>query len=196
MVGRPKEFDVERALEKAMGVFWAQGYEATSVQNLLDAMGINRGSMYGTFGDKHALFTAAIDHYGRTVTVNLEETLAGPGSALSNIHKVLSRMGDSGGGSGGRKCRGCLATNTIVELAPHDPEMAVTARCLLGRVEKAFERALDRALTAGELPRRADTRALARFLTSTVQGLVVMSKASASRALIRDTVNVAISALG
>ncbi len=75
MVGRPKEFDEETALEQAMEVFWANGYEATSVQTLLDAMGINRGSMYDTFGDKHALFSQAIDYYGRTVTRGLEGTL-------------------------------------------------------------------------------------------------------------------------
>ncbi len=194
MVGRPKEFDPQQALGRAMEVFWARGYEATSVRDLLDAMGINRGSLYDTFGDKHALFTAAIDHYGRTQTAKLEETLAGPGSPLANIRKVLSRMGGTGGGSG--TCRGCLATNTIVELAPHDPPVAETARCLLRRIEKAFERALDRALAARELPRGTDTRARARFLTSTAQGLVVMSKARASRAQIKDTVDLAVAALG
>ncbi len=65
MAGRPKEFDQQVALERAMKTFWANGYEATSVQDLLDAMEINRGSMYDTFGDKHALFSAAFDHYGR-----------------------------------------------------------------------------------------------------------------------------------
>ena len=192
MVGRPKEFDTEHALEKAMEVFWAQGYEATSVQDLLDAMGINRGSMYDTFGDKHALFSAAIDHYGRTVTRCLEQTLTGPGSPLANIRKVLSQTAPSRDG----KCRGCMTTNAIVELAPHDPEVAETSRCLLRRIEKAFRCAVERAVEAAELPRRADTRAMARFLTSTLQGLVVMGKASAGRAVIRDTVDVAISALG
>ena len=69
MAGRPREFDPERALEQAMEVFWAQGYEATSVQDLLEAMGINRGSMYDTFGDKHTLFVAAIEHYSQVKSV-------------------------------------------------------------------------------------------------------------------------------
>jgi TetR/AcrR family transcriptional repressor of nem operon len=191
MVGRPKEFDESEALARAMEVFWSQGYEATSVQDLLDAMGINRASMYATFGDKHALFVAAIDHYGRTETAKLEEALAGR-PVLGTIRRILQQVGDSGG----RPCRGCLATNTIVELAPHDPEVAEAACCLLRRIEKAFARALERAVDEGELPRRANTRALARFLTSTFQGLVVMRKASASRASIKDTVDVALSALG
>ena len=121
MIGRPKEFDEADVLQQAMEVFWAHGYEATSVQDLLDAMGINRASMYDTFGDKHALFMAAFEHYGRTVTRGVEEVLDGPGSPLANIRKVLTRMaGDVVGG----RSRGCLACNTAVELAPHDSEVA------------------------------------------------------------------------
>lgn len=192
MVGRPKEFDREEALERAMEVFWTQGYEGSSVQDLLDAMGINRGSMYDTFGDKHALFTAAIDHYGRTVTRGLEQALDAPGSPLGNIRKVLNRMADP---AGDRQCRGCLATNTIMELAPHDPEVAEAVRDLLRRVEKAFHRALHRAVAVGELTADADTRALARFLACTLQGLVVLGKASRGRPAVRDIVNVALAAL-
>ena len=77
-----------------MEVFWTQGCQGSCVQDLPDAMGINRGSMYGTFGEKHALFTAAIDHYGRTMTRSIEETLDGPGSLRGNICKVLNRTAD------------------------------------------------------------------------------------------------------
>ncbi len=192
MVGRPKEFDERQALERAMEVFWAHGYEATSVQDLLDAMGISRGSMYDTFGDKHALFSAAIDHYGRTVTRGVETLLAAPGSPLANIRRSLVAMADQAlNGS----CRGCLATNTAVELAQHDPEVARAVTAILQRIEKAFGRTLRQAVTAGELKRTTNTRALARFLTGTVQGVVVMGKASASRATLKDIVKVALSTL-
>jgi TetR/AcrR family transcriptional repressor of nem operon len=193
MAGRPREFDTEQALERAMEVFWADGYEAASVQTLLDAMGINRGSMYDTFGDKHALFLAAIEHYGTTVFRCFEQDLACPGPVLECIRRTLRRMGQ---GERGGSCRGCLATNAIVELAPHDPEVAEASRRLLRRMERAYRSALDRAVEAGEIPRDADTRSLARFLTTTTQGLIVMAKGEAGRAVVRATVDVAMEALG
>ena len=194
MVGRPKEFDTQIALERAMEVFWAHGYEATSVQDLLDAMGINRGSMYDTFGDKHALFSQAIDHYGCTVMRGLEEALDASGSPLGNIRKVLRKMVDRALTGDGHGC-GCLATHTAVELAPHDPEVGRAVKALLGRIEKAFHRALGRAVEAGELSPDVNVRALARFFTGTAQGLVVMGKAGPGRATLNDIVDTALSVL-
>jgi len=192
MVGRPKEFDERQALEQAMTVFWTHGYQATSVQDLLDAMGINRGSMYDTFGDKHALFSAAIDHYGRTVTRGLEDTLAGPGSPMANIRKALLSVADQ---VLDRPCRGCMATNTAIELAQHDPQAGAAVTNIMQRIEKAFRGALQRSVEAGELGPQTNTRALGRFLTGTLQGIVVMGKASSSRATLRDIVTVALAAL-
>ena len=192
MVGRPKEFEEQEALERAMEVFWTNGYEATSVQDLLDAMRINRGSMYDTFGDKHALFTAAINHYGCTITKCMEDTLDGSGSPLGNIRKLMSQIADPAPEG---KFRGCLATNTVVELAPHDPEVAESVKALLRRMEKAFYRTLERAVEIGELSPDANPRALARFLCCTLQGLVIMGKASASRSTIKDIVKVTLATL-
>ena len=139
MVGRPKEFDVQAALERAMEVFWSHGYEATSVQDLVDAMGISRGSMYDTFGDKHALFSAAIEHYERTVTYGLEQMLAAPGSPLVAIRRCLSLLA---GQPRSGPCRGCMATGAAVELSQHDPKVAKAVQGILLRVEKAFQGAL------------------------------------------------------
>ncbi len=194
MVGRPKEFDQQEALERAMRVFWTYGYEATSVQNLLDAMGINRGSMYDTFGDKHALFTAAVDHYGKTVTTGLEATLDAKGSPLGNVRKTLRAMCDQALVGNGT-CKGCMATHIAVELAPHDPVVAKAVKGLLDRIEQAFHRALKRAVAEGELSPAADVRAFARFFTATVQGLVVMGKTSPGKSVMRDIAGVAISVL-
>ncbi len=192
MVGRPKEFEEETALERAMEVFWAHGYEATSVQDLLDAMGINRGSMYDTFGDKHALFVAAIDHYGSTITRGLENSLDAGGSQLGNVRRTLRAIAEQ---SVKTKCAGCMATHTAVELAPHDRKAARAVRGIFGRTEKAFQRALDRAVEVGELSRGTSTRALARFLTATVHGLVVMGKAKPTKAVLNDIVDTALSTL-
>ena len=122
----------------------------------------------------------------------MEDVLDGSGSPLGNIRKLLGRMAAPAADG---QCRGCLATNTVVELAPHDPEVAEAVKALLRRVEKAFHRTLERAVEFGELSPDTDPRALARFLCCTLQGLVVMGKASAGRSTIKDIVKVTLSTM-
>ena len=193
MVGRPRQFEHDKALGAAMGVFWVKGYEAASVQDLLDAMGINRGSMYDSFGDKHDLFIKAIEHYGRTIMAEVLDTLEADGSPLGNIRRLMHRWASTG--TDRKQCRGCLLGNTVVELAPRDAQVARLAGSMLGKLEKSLQRALQRAVAAGELARNADTRALARFLTSTLQGIMVMAKAGAPPAALRDIAGVSLVAL-
>ena len=114
------------------------------------------------------------------------------GSPLERIRKTIRSIACSVTDS---NCRGCLLTNTLVESAPHDPEIAAAAKSMLTRMEGAFRRVLKQAVDIGELPNDANVRGLARFLTSTIQGLVVMGKASVSRAVVADIVNVALSVL-
>ena len=134
MAGRPREFDTEQALERAMEVFWADGYEAASVQTLLDAMGINRGSMYDTFGDKHALFLAAIEHYGTTVFRCFEQDLACPGPVLECIRRTLRRMGQGERG-GARQNRGFSDSGLT---GPRKASMPVVAAAKTGSAEVSF----------------------------------------------------------
>ena len=190
--GRPKEFDRDEALEKAGDLFWSRGYEATGLRELLEHMGIGRQSLYDTFGDKHSLFVESLQHYNRHVTQAFVAQLQGVGSPLERIRKAVRSIGSSVTDG---KCRGCLLTNTLVESASHDQEIAAATHAILRGMEHGFRGVLQEAVTAGELPRDANVRALARYLTSTVQGLVVMGKASVSRSVIKDIVNVALSVL-
>ncbi len=190
--GRPTEFDRQEALEKSMDLFWRNGYEATSLAKLIQEMGIGRQSLYNTFGDKHSLFVEAAKHYIDSNGQHLITTLQASGSPVGNIRKTLEQMVDflvSG------ECRGCLVTNSIVELAPHDEEVKKLVRSMVNRFEKAIKSVLDRAVKEGEISRQTDTRAVARFLNSTVHGLVVMGKASASRAVLQDVVKIALTTL-
>jgi TetR/AcrR family transcriptional repressor of nem operon len=191
-VGRPKEFDREAALKKAMELFWTRGYEATGLRDLLDHMGIGRQSLYDTFGDKHSLFIAAVKHYDQCTTERIIDQLLAAGSPLQNVRKTLAAIADAVTDG---KCRGCLLTNTLVEVAPHDPEVAAATKSVLNRIETGFRHALQQAVKEGELPKDANVRALARYFTSTIQGLVVMGKASVSRAAVKDIVKVALSVL-
>ncbi|NEO92378.1 MAG: TetR/AcrR family transcriptional regulator, partial [Moorea sp. SIO3G5] len=89
MVGRKLEFDREEALEKAMDLFWSKGYNATGLNDLLKHMGIQRQSLYNTFGSKHALFLEAVQNYGQTVVCCIEQRLNEPGSPLENIRNLI-----------------------------------------------------------------------------------------------------------
>ena len=192
MIGRPTEFDRQQALEKAMGLFWRNGYEATGLTELTAEMGIGRQSLYNAFGDKHSLFIEAMKCYARRNSQPLIDVLRGPGSGVNSIHKafeaVVSHLtsGD---------CCGCMLTNSIVELAPHDKEVAEVVRSALSSVETAFKDAVERAVKSGEIASDTDARAMARFLNNTLHGMVVMGKASASKAALRDIVKIALSKL-
>jgi len=193
VVGRPKEFDRDIALDKAMQLFWCKGYEATSVQDLLDEMGINRGSFYDTFGDKRSLFLMAIDRYNETFVSKLRSSLEASSSPKQSIVFTIKDLAARAAADAQRK--GCLVTNSVVELAPHDPEAAGRATACLEQMEAAFYEALLRAQLQGELSERHDPRVLARFLISSYQGMRVMSKIHKGQSSLGDIVNVVVAAL-
>jgi TetR/AcrR family transcriptional regulator, transcriptional repressor for nem operon len=189
---RTKEFEPLEALDAAMQLFWRKGYEAASMRELLDAMGIGRGSFYDTFGDKHALFLAALDRFQEVRASWVEEVLAGSG--LEGVREVFGRTVE--GLVEFEPRRGCLLANSAVELAPHDPEVAGRISRYVQRTEEAFESALIRAREAGEIPPDSDPKALARFLVNTLHGLRVLARAGSDRETLEDTVHVALRALG
>lgn len=193
-MARPKEFDPDEALDKAMHVFWHKGYEATSMEDLLSAMDINRGSLYATFGDKRALFLKAMDRYcagggvGSRISI-----LTQPGPALPLIRRFIGAMLEFGLSDPQR--RGCLITNTVMELAPHEKDIARKVSGRLQMAEEAFFTLLTRAKHEGELAQEKDPRALARFLTTMMQGTIVMIKAGIPADQVRQTADTALSIL-
>jgi TetR/AcrR family transcriptional repressor of nem operon len=192
-MARPKEFEPAAALDRAMRLFWSRGYEATSVQDLVDRMGIQRGSLYATFGDKRALFFAAIDRYDRMVTAKLLAALDEPASGMEAIRRFF-RLKIEWAVAATRP-RGCLVTNSTTELASRDRRTASRVAGVLTKIEAAFQRAVVRAQAAGEIDPARDPRALARFLTSSAQGLSVMAKAFPERAVLEDIVEGILAAL-
>jgi TetR/AcrR family transcriptional repressor of nem operon len=193
-VPRPPEFEREVVLDRAMRAFWSRGYEATSIQHLVERTGIQRGSLYGAFGDKRALFLAAIEHYDRVMTAKLLATLDAPGSGLGAIRRFF-RLKVAAAQERSRP-RGCLVTNSATGLASRDRRTASRIGATLGRIEAAFHRAVIRGQQAGEIDPERDARALARFLTSSAQGLSVMAKASPERAPLEDIVKVTLEVVG
>lgn len=147
---RQKEFDREAALDGAMAAFWTKGYTATSIEDLVTRMGIQRGSLYATFGDKRSLFFSALSRYQRVVTRELLAALEAPGSGLAAIRRFFHLRVE--GSLDRRRPPGCLVTNSAVELSRHDRGAAARVGDSLATLEAAFLRALERAHRASWPP--------------------------------------------
>ena len=124
-MARPREFDVDEALQRALEVFWQQGFAATSMQDLVAAMGIQKASLYATFGDKHTLYTTALRRYQQETLDELTEHLAKAASPLAAITEFVDEVVEHTARDGRR---GCLCVNANTELAPHDAEVAELLR--------------------------------------------------------------------
>lgn len=190
---RKKEFDEFEVLHRAMEIFWHKGYEATSVQDLVEQMGINRGSLYGTFSDKRALFLAAIQYYDQTVISSVVRVLHNPGSPRRAIENYIRSVVE--GAVQDRERQGCFLTNSAVEVGPHDPEAEERLKASLQRIEAAFLDALIAARQTGEIRTRRDLRDVARFLTSSLQGIRVMSRVNPDRDALNAIADIIIASL-
>ena len=190
---RQRAFDREAALDGAMAAFWTKGYTSTSIEDLVTKMGIQRGSLYATFGNKRSLFFTVLTRYDRVVTRELLAVLEAPGSGFAAIRRFFRLRVE--GSLDRRRPPGCLVTNSAVELSPRDRGAAARVGGSLATLEATFLRALERARAQRELAPTRDVRALARFLTSSAQGLSVMAKARPERAVLEDVVTVISGAL-
>ena len=172
-MARAKEFDRNEVLDRAMVLFWTRGYEATSIHDLVDATSLNRGSIYGTFGDKVRLFLAVIDHYLQTIAKSLTAALSDP-----IPRRAIERMFDSiiRRASDPKFPRGCFITNTSLECPISGDEIARKIAAGIGQQESAIYRILRRALAEGSLASTRDARALARFLLGVAHGLNAVNK--------------------
>jgi TetR/AcrR family transcriptional repressor of nem operon len=192
-MARCKEFDRDEALHKAMEVFWSRGYEAASVGDLVKHMGINRQSLYDTFGDKHSLYLQALDRYRETEGRKVFELLERPGSVKRALRQLFQGVIECSLAGGER--RGCFVGNAVSELAGRCKQTAERACGSMTAAEDALHRALVRGRKAGEINGGRDLRAVARFLYSSLQGLQLMSKATTDRKTLEDVVRVTLSVL-
>ncbi|MFJ9818336.1 TetR/AcrR family transcriptional regulator [Streptomyces sp. NPDC101151] len=184
-MARTKEFDPDAALQSALELFWRRGYEATSMADLVEHLGIGRASLYATFGNKHELYLKAFDRYERAGLTRIVRELSEPGPALPAIRAVVRRYADEASDEQLRRS-GCLVTNTAAELAPHDPASARRVERNWDHLESTLHATLVRARAQGELPSDRDPLALARTLLVLMQGLRVVGKASSDPARVRD----------
>ncbi len=192
-MARHKEFDRDEALQKAMEVFWSRGYKGASIEDLVEQMGINRQSLYDTFGDKHALYLLALDRYREVESHKLIELLEQSGPVKKTLRQLFEGVVE--GSLCDRERRGCFMGNATSELAGRCKETAARTCSNLEATEQAFYRALLRGKKEGQLKRVRDLRAVARFLYSSLQGIALMAKATRNRKTLDDVVKVTLSVL-
>ncbi|WP_053646514.1 MULTISPECIES: TetR/AcrR family transcriptional regulator [unclassified Streptomyces] len=193
-MARTKEFDPDAALRAALELFWARGYEATTMADLVERLGVGRASIYATFGNKHELYLKALDRYAETQDPRLVEELSAPGPALPAVRALVRRFAAEAA-TEGERLNGCFVTNSAAELGPHDPAVARRVELNWEQLETLLHAALVRARAGGELPAGRDPRALARMLLVLLQGLRVVGKASSDPARVRDAAEQALTLL-
>ncbi|WP_413755416.1 TetR/AcrR family transcriptional regulator [Streptomyces sp. MMBL 11-3] len=192
-MARTREFDTEAAVSRAMELFWARGYEATSVRDLTQHLGIGQGSLYAAFGDKDGLYRAALEHYRTTLAAAALRDLAEGADARSAVRALLVERIRIAVGQDGR---GCLAVNAACERLPEDPSIRRIVRDMQDASRDALAEVLRVAAERGEIAARHDPDTLAAFLVTFLNGLLVSSKITPNRRDLEPLVEVALGALG
>jgi TetR/AcrR family transcriptional repressor of nem operon len=184
---RTKSFDIKQVLDKAVRIFWLQGYEATSIPMLEIQMGIKRQSLYDTFENKHNLFLSSLKHYhDRIIVGNFEKILIAPSpkKAIKNyFHQRVRDIGDP------KVIDGCFVTNSLTELGLSDLEVKKQTKKTLEYMEHVFYKSIMRAQNLGEIDSSKNAKLIATQLLNNAQGLFVMSKSGMSRKKLKALVD-------
>jgi AcrR family transcriptional regulator len=190
--GRPKAFDEETVLDRATEVFWRHGYEGASLSALTDAMGINRPSLYATFGNKEQLFQRAFARYHQTQVATARAALQQP-TAYAAIEAFLRSSAD--GLTDAAHPAGCLSVQGGLACSPENARISEILAAGRAATESALQNRLSRAAEDGDLPDGMDVRALARFVMALSEGHAVHAAAGASREDLQASVDIALRAL-
>ena len=191
VIGRPREFDTDAALEKAMRLFWAKGYEGTSLADLTETLGISRPSLYAAFGDKQSLFRAAMERYAAGPASYVAAALAQPTAREVAVH-LLRAAADLQASS--QNPGGCLTVNGAI--ACGDDAEPVRQALIAHRAAgvSLLRRRFEQAKEQHDLPRDSDPWALARFVAAVVYGMAVLASGGASRTELEQVIRTAMKA--
>jgi TetR/AcrR family transcriptional regulator, transcriptional repressor for nem operon len=188
-MARNKRFDPNRALAAAMNVFWRNGYENTSLDDLLYAMGIARQSLYDTFGDKRSLYLKALAHYRDETQASMRKLFGSSPTVREGFARLLFGLSAE---SRAKHARGCLLLSANMERSAGDAVIAEFLRRNQSAVESIFREALQRAQASGELSRKKDPAALARFFVATIQGMRAQARLKSDRPALEQVAKVAL----
>jgi len=183
--GRPRTFDTEAAVERAMNVFWTRGYHATALPDLLRATKLSRGSLYAAFGDKHSLFLRALDRYIADALARMDVEFAPHREPIDGLRAYFAGYVERNSGANGR--RGCLLVATAMELAGRDADVDRRIDGFFKAMEGRVADALSRAKAAGKLADGVEPSSAARIIVCFVEGMRVVGKTAPARVISQAT---------
>jgi AcrR family transcriptional regulator len=189
--GRPRAFDADKALDRAMRVFWRKGYEGASLPDLTRAMGVNRPSMYAAFGNKQELFKKALDRYAQGPAAYVCQALQAP-----TAREVAERLlrGAIEVQFNRRNPRGCLMVNGAVACGDAAEPVRQEMICRRKAGDEAIRQRFERSIVEGDLPKHADAASLAEYLVTVLRGMAVQATSGASRAQLERVAEIALQA--
>jgi TetR/AcrR family transcriptional regulator, transcriptional repressor for nem operon len=192
-MARTKDFDEAEVLNKALCLFWHKGYNGTSMQELVDHLGISRSSLYDTYADKHSLYIKSLEFYQNTSRQNMDDIAANATSAKEAITQLFTLMTAELLTDDQQK--GCFIVNSEVELAPHDPEVRLIIRRNESQIEDILVAVIQKGQESGEIANKQDARAIARFIFNAVKGMRVSAKLTTDKAFFNDIIKITLSVL-
>jgi AcrR family transcriptional regulator len=192
--GRPRQYDPDVALARAMEVFWDRGYAATSLDDLGEAMGMNRPSVYAAFGDKHELFVKALSLYRETGHDKLRRALAPDRPLLESMRDVFSMLLSTYLSGAGAQ-RGCFVFALATPEAVRDPAIRALLACAVSAFDAAFEARFKLARKRGEIAPSADPAALARLASGLAHTLSVRARSGEKRRALRKVTDAFLAAM-
>jgi AcrR family transcriptional regulator len=189
--GRPREFNTDKALDKALKVFWRKGYEGTSLPDLTRAMGINRPSLYAAFGNKEALFRKAMDRYAEGPAAHVRAALLEPTAraVVESLFRGMVKMLTNP-----HNPRGCLAVQGALSCGKSARPIQKELTARRAAAETAIRRRFEQAKSDGDLPADANCADLARFVTTVINGMAVHAASGASRSELQRVAEMALRA--
>jgi TetR/AcrR family transcriptional regulator, transcriptional repressor for nem operon len=193
-MARTRQFDERQALVAAMLVFWEKGYEGTSIQDLEDAMGLKRTSIYNTFGNKRTVFERVTACYKESIMADLFAAMDGAPNIREGVRRLLNGALDIHFDTGNPG--GCLVVLSVLESGQHDARSQASMQQTIHELKDALQSRLNRARKAGELATGLDTAVTATTIATTMTGMMVMGKANFTRAALKKTINQVVGLLG
>jgi len=191
-MARPREFDEGVVLDAAVGCFWARGYDATSVKDLVERTGLTAASLYNAYGDKLGIFRTALDHYIESsigARIRRCETLSPRDAIRSFFNDILRRSLSD------RERKGCMLVNSALEMAPHDPEFREAIAETLKRIESFFRTCVEKGQADGTVRSSRPAVGLAQHLLSVLMGVRVLARVRPERTLLEGAIDTALSSL-
>ncbi|MFQ5633978.1 MAG: TetR/AcrR family transcriptional regulator [Gammaproteobacteria bacterium] len=191
---REREFDPNEALDRAMTLFWENGFSDTSMEDLVASTGVSRYGIYGTFGNKREFFIAALQRYAEQVSREYHPGLFAADAAPADIEEFMTGAIARSVETDGH--RGCMICNTAVELAPDDPAIAAAVRDLFDQLAAAFATAIANGQAVGDVNPDVDPKATGELLVGVLQGALVMARTGAGKTRLTAYIDSALGILG